>query len=118
MLFCNLIFPINIEIMNKLDMYILSIPSTSQLKSSVRNLPPKHLNYLSAGERKLNIILARLRHRSSLKSNLFNIKIIDNRNCSCGAEVENAEHCPLYDVEAYLRIIILLSILLPTVVQL
>ena len=54
--------------------------------------------------RKFYIILTRLRHRSSsLKSDLFDINIIDNRNCSCGAEVENAEHyfyeCPLYDVE-------------------
>lgn len=97
-------FPSTLKLWNELDLCIRSIPSTSQFKSSVRNLPPKPLNYLSAGERKFNIILTRLRHRSSsLKSDLFNINIIDNRNCSCGAEVENAEHyffeCPLYDVE-------------------
>ena len=92
------------KLWNELDLCIRSIPSTSQFKSSIRNLPPKPLKYLSAGERKFNIILTRLRHRSSsLKSDLFNINIIDNRNCSCGAEVENAEfyffECPLYDVE-------------------
>ena len=97
-------FPSTLNLWNELDLCIRSIPSTSQFKSSVRNLPPKPLNYLSACERKFNIILTRLRHRSSsLKSDLFNINIIDNRNCSCGAEVENAEHyffeCPLYNVE-------------------
>ena len=97
-------FPSTLKLWNELDLCIRSIPSTSQFKSSIRNLLPKPLNYLSAGERKFNIILTKLSHRSSsLKSDLFNINIIDNRNCSCGAEVENAEHyffgCPLYDVE-------------------
>ena len=97
-------FPSTLKLWNELDRCIRSIPSTSQFKSSVRNLPPKPLNYLSADERKFNIILIRLRHRrSSLQSDLFNINKIDNRNCSCGAEVENAEHyfieCLLYDVE-------------------
>ena len=96
--------PSTLKLWNELDLSIRSIPSTSQFKSSISNLPPRPLNYLSADERKFNIILTRLRHRSSnLKSDLFNINIIDNRNCSCGAEVENAEHyffeCPLYDVE-------------------
>ena len=97
-------FPSTLKLWNELDLCIRNIPSTSQFKSSVRNLPPKPLNYLSAGERKFNIILTRLRHRSSsLKSDLFTINIIDNRKCRCGAEVENAEHyffeCLLYDVE-------------------
>ena len=54
--------------------------------------------------RKFNIILTRFRHSSrSLKSDLFSINILDNRNSSCRAEIEYAEHyffeCLLYDVE-------------------
>ena len=58
-------FPSTLKLWNELDLRIRSIPSNSQFKSSVRNLPPKPLNYLSAGERKFNIISTRLRHRSS-----------------------------------------------------
>ena len=62
-------FPSTLKLWNESDLCIRSILSTSQFKSSIRNLPPKPLNYLSAGERKFNIILSRLRHRSSsLKS--------------------------------------------------
>ena len=122
-------FPSTLKLWNELDLCIRSIPSTSQFKSSIINLPPKPLKYLSAGERKFNIILTRLRHRSSsLKSDLFNTNIIDNRNCSCGAESKTPNIifsnvlCTMSNetdyLEAYHRIIILLSTLMSTVVQL
>ena len=53
-------------------------------------------------ERKINILLTRLRHRgSSLNADLFHANIIPNARCSSGADFETAEHfffeCILYN---------------------
>ena len=53
------------------------------------------------GERKDNIMLTRIRHKSSsLKANLYGVNIIPSPVCSCGAPIKNAERyffeCPLY----------------------
>ena len=58
-------------------------------------------DYTNVGERKYNIMLTRIRQRSSsLKADLYGVNIIPSPACSCGAPIENADHyffeCPLY----------------------
>jgi hypothetical protein len=53
--------------------------------------------YHFIGNRKLNILYARLRHKcSSLRSDLFRSNLIENPICSCGVGPEAAEHYFLY----------------------
>ena len=43
-------------------------------------------DYTNVGERKYNIMLTRIRHRSSsLKADLYGVNIIPSSACSCGA---------------------------------
>ena len=53
------------------------------------------------GERKYNIMLTRIRHKSSsLKADLYGVNIIPSPACSFRAPIENADHyffeCHLY----------------------
>ena len=72
-----------------------------RFKSNIKTIPDKISDYTNVGERKYNIMLTRIRHRSSsLKANLYGVNVIPSPACSCGAPIENADHyffeCPLY----------------------
>ena len=86
-------FPSTLKLWNDLNTENRNIPTLLQFKSSIRHQPPRIGEYLSAGERKYNIILTRIRHRcSSLNADLFHANIVPYLNCSCGVLVEKAEH--------------------------
>ena len=63
--------------------------------------PTKVPNWYVIGDRKLTMIQSQLRMKcSSLKSDLYNLNIIQDNKCDCSNAEENAHHfflvCPLY----------------------
>jgi hypothetical protein len=74
---------------------------TSELKKideTENHAVPKHYFY---GPRKLNIILTQLRRTASfLNYDLFQVGILSDPYCRCGAALENLKHffldCPIY----------------------
>ena len=81
------------KIWNELDTRIRTAPTFFQFKSNIKTIPDKVEDYTKVGERKYNMILARIRHRcSNLRSDLFRVNIIPDPICSGGAPSESAEH--------------------------
>ena len=100
----NVLFSFHPETMEWPYTETRNIPTLLQFKSSIRHQPPIVGEHLSAGERKYNIILTRIRHKcSSLNADLFHVNIVPYSNCSCGVLVENAENyffeCTLYNTQ-------------------
>ena len=68
------------------------LPTLLQIKANIKAACDKIEDYTTIGERKYNIILLRIRHRySSLRADLFNVNIVLNPSCICGAPSESAE---------------------------
>ena len=106
--FCTLcsyetsLFPFNLKLYFDLTIKTRYIPTLLQFQPSVRHQPLKAGEHLLVGERKCNIILTRIRHRSSsLSADLFQGKNIPYSNC--GVLFETAEHyfliCSLYNTQ-------------------
>ena len=95
----NSYFPSTLKLWNELDQQVRTLPTISRLKSNIKTIQDKIPDYTNVGDCKHNIILTRIRHRSSsLKANLYGVNIIPSPACSCGAPIENADHyffeCP------------------------
>ena len=94
-------FPSTLKLWNELDQQVLTLPTISRFKSNIKTIPDKIPDHTNVGERIYNIMLTRIRHRSSsLKADLYGVNIIPSPACSCGAPIEKADHylfeCPLY----------------------
>ena len=94
-------FPSTLKLWNELDPQVRTLPTISRFKSNMKTILDKIPDYTNVGERKYNIMLTRIRHRSSsLKADFYGVNIIPSPACSCGAPIENADHyffkCPLY----------------------
>ena len=96
-------FPETIRLWNNLDNNLKSVSSYEAFTEELTKpslVIPKH--YYS-GNRKANILLARLRMGCSvLNDDLYRIGVTNSPSCSCGARKENAFHffmtCPNYSV--------------------
>ena len=101
----NSYFPSTLKLWNELDPQVRTLPTISHFKSNIKTIPDKIPDYTNVGERKYNIMLTRIRHRSSsLKADLYGVNIIPSPACSCGAPTENADHyffrmAPIYKSE-------------------
>ena len=93
--------PSTLKLWNEFDPQVRTLQTISRFKSNIKTTPDKIPDYTNVGERKYNIMLTRIRNRSSsLKADLYCVNIIPSPACSCGAPRENADHycfeCPLY----------------------
>ena len=92
-------FRSTLKLWNDLDTQIRTLPTLLQFKFNIKTDCDKTEAYTTIGERKYNIILSRIRHRcSSLRIDLFDVNIILDLACSCGAPSENDKH---YCFECY-----------------
>jgi hypothetical protein len=93
-------FPATLKLWNDLDIIIRNSPSAHIFKRKLKLKYvqfPRPPTYHFTGNRKLNILHARLRQKcSSLRSYLFRSNLIENPICSCGVGPETAEHYFLY----------------------
>ena len=98
-LFRKSFFPSTVNSWNTLDNDVRAINDLSAFKHSLR--PKLKSNpYFYCYERKINVIISRMRMRcSALKAHLFANHVSPTPNCVCGL-AENTEHyffhCPLY----------------------
>ena len=89
----NSYVPSTLKLWNELDQQVRTLPTISRFKSNIKTIPDKIPDYTNVGERKDNIMLTCIRHRSSsLKADLYGVNIIPSPACSCGAPIENADH--------------------------
>ena len=99
--------PATTQFWNNLDDSIKDLTLKESLKQILESNKPNTKSYYNIGERKLNIILARM-ECSELKHHLFTITIIDNPLCTCGRN-ETTNHffieCPQY----HLHIVVLIE---------
>ena len=97
-------FPSTINEWNNISPEIRHNPSHTQFKyilkrnRNTHSVPP----HFFIGERKLNIIVTRLRNScSTLNYDLFRVNLKDDPSCSCGYHTENVNHflfdCSLYN---------------------
>jgi hypothetical protein len=93
-------FPATLKLWNDLDIIIRNSPSAHIFKRKLKLKYvqfPRPPTYHFTGNRKLNILHARLSQKcSSLRSYLFRSNLIENPICSCGVGPETAEHYFLY----------------------
>ena len=94
-------FPSTIRLWNNLDIDLRNVPTIDSFKRKLKTNIEKPPSYYNTGQRKLNIIHTRLRHRSStLKADLFRVDLESDQQCSCGWPIEDSIHffleCPLY----------------------
>lgn len=87
-------FPSTIRLWNNLDPGIRQSRSAPAFKNSLRKLNDINIpSYYLFGDRKSNILHARLRTNSStLNDDLFHANLIDFQICHCGHSIENAFH--------------------------
>ena len=85
--------PRAISTWNRLPDSIKNINDTKQFKDELNKNINKDNPLYSIGNRKENIIMARLRlNCSNLKGHLYNLKVIDSPECQCGYENEDSFH--------------------------
>lgn len=87
--------PSSVELWNSLDTVIRNSDSLNIFKSKVKDLykAPDVPKYFLHGERTLSILHGRLRNQcSNLHNDLFRNHLRDNPYCTCGLNIENAEH--------------------------
>ena len=88
----NSYFPSTLKLWDELVQPVRTFPTISRFKSNIKTIPDKIPDYTNVGERKYNIMLTRIRHRSSsLKADLYGVNIIPSPACSCRAPIENAD---------------------------
>ena len=100
--FRNSFIPTMTNVWNNTDPAVRSIESRNALRRNLNINRRKCNPFFLLGQRKLNIILARIRMRcSELNQHLFDLHIIPNPNCQCG-DIESTFHfftqCPNYDI--------------------
>ena len=94
-------FPTSIRLWNELADEIKSKQSIAAFKQSVKErIPKKEILYY--GERWPSVHHTRLRIGCSLlREHLYNMHVVDNTLCRCGAEIEDTSHyllaCPMFD---------------------
>ena len=95
-------FPRTINLWNDLPLQFRSVTSLEEFKRKFKPEQTELLLLYYYGERWPSVHHARMRLRcSKLNDDLCNhLHVVDNPSCSCGAEVENAQHylldCPNY----------------------
>ena len=94
-------FPDTIRVWNMLDPRLRSITDLDQFKIHFCKNDPKPIKSYYLGQRKLNIILARIRMNCSLLgAHLYSHGIINSPKCVCGHSKEDSLHyfftCPLF----------------------
>lgn len=97
-------FPSTMRLWNELDLLTRNAETLSDFKAKLCNHNVKVNDVLGIGERKFNIILTRLRHNcSDLNADLYRVNIVPSSACSCGANVENAQHyfleCRIFETQ-------------------
>ena len=100
----NSFIPSMTKTWNDLEDSIKYIGSIHDFKSHLRKDDTKPPPYYYAGDRRSQIYHTRMRMGcSSLRNDLFNMKIIDRKDCDCGHPTEDASHylfsCPNYAEE-------------------
>ena len=71
------------------------MPTIRKFKNANKSHPPydKPPSYYFIGNRKLNILHTKLRHRcSTLNADLYRVNLVDNPRCVCGWLHEDAIH--------------------------
>ena len=96
--------PSTVEHWNSLDLSIRNSPTLNSFKNKVKGHVFKPPKYYYEGNRKLNVLHTRLRHRcSSLNPDLARINLVNSPKCACGSAYEDAIHylleCCLYQNE-------------------
>ena len=88
-------FPSTIKLWNNLNRETRDIPIYNSFKNiiksnyDIQNVPI----HLCVGDRKSNILSTKLRNRcSELNADLFRVNLIDSAACSCGCNIEDANH--------------------------
>ena len=97
----NSVIPKAITLWNQLSPDIKGLANYKLFKEKLDQNIPQTNQLFFMGNRKTNIILARLRMKcSDLKGHLFQLKIIDNPTCKCGYFYEDSIHyffvCPRF----------------------
>ena len=97
----NYFLPKMIRKWNSLPLDVRSIENHVHFKRKLFKNGPKANPLFYMGNRKMNIIHARMRMKCSiLKGHLYNLHVVDSPNCECGLGEEDVEHyifhCPLY----------------------
>ena len=103
----NSFFPSCIKLWNSLDPSLRQLPTISSFKLRMHQLYFKNKKpplYYYHGDRIASMLHARLRNACSiLNSDLFKANLIENANCLCGHNIENAEHflmeCRLFHLQ-------------------
>ena len=98
----NSFFPKAVNMWNSLSNDLKIIVDYDTFKRELEKHVPKENPLFIIGDRKENIIIARIRMNcSDLKAHLFNLKILDSADCQCGHNCEDSFHflftCPLYN---------------------
>ncbi len=96
-------YPETIRLWNNLDDKLKTISSYEVFAAQLNKPSVVIPKYYYSGNRKPNIVLAKLRMGcSQLNDDLYRIGVVDSPACSCGARKENAFHyfmmCPKYTV--------------------
>ena len=89
-------FPSTLRLWNGLDIAVQNSPTLLEFETKLRNQAQrdKASGILSIGERKLIIILTRIRHNcSNLNADPHRVNIVPSPSCSYRANFETARHC-------------------------
>ena len=106
-LYSNSFFPSTVRLWNNLEPTIRDLPTIGRFKKAIKSHPyDKPPPYYFSGNRKLNILHTKLRHRcSTLNADLHRVHLVDNPCCVCGWLYEDAIHffleCCLYTQARY-----------------
>ena len=100
--FTKTFFPTMVRKWNFLDNDIKYIGSIHDLKHKLKQTDKRMPLYYYCADRYSQVLHSRMRMECSpLKSDLFNMHIIESKECDCGHHTENSKHffleCPLYD---------------------
>ncbi len=89
------VIPSSLNLWNQLDENCRESTSLPSFKSKLKEKfkPPVVPSYYLAGERRFSVYHARIRNRcSNLNADLFNNHLRQDSVCSCGSDIEDAEH--------------------------
>ena len=89
------ILSINTQALERFRISVRNSPTLLEFKTKLRNQAQKNKasGILSIGERKLIIILTRIRHNcSNLNADPHRVNIVPSHSCSCSANFETVQH--------------------------
>ena len=105
-LFSKSFFPSTISLWNNLDPLVKNSTTINEFTFKVKKkyTPPQPPIWYSLGDRKLSVILCKLRNNcSNLNDDLYHSNLSNSRSCSCGVSIEHTFHfffeCQKYDRE-------------------